>query len=232
MTNSTQRFDLIIFDCDGVLIDSELPGALATQGAMAAAGVELDLETVRSHFSGDGMAEYLRKLREDFGLDAEAVAIDSRDRLYAMFDEEVIPVPGMPELLADLPMPACVASNAVITRLARSLQRLPMAKTFGPHIYSAEHVAHAKPAPDLALHCLEKMGVPAHRAAFVDDNPHGIACAVAAGVHAIGFIERHNLGDAARLKALKAAGANHIAIGAEGLRAWLLGGANTALAAE
>lgn len=214
---------LVIFDCDGVLIDSEPQSALAIRAALAEAGREMDLAAIHQAFSGDGAAAFRAKLTA-MGLEAETVAAATQRHLYALFETEVLPMPGMAALLAELPVPACVASNSGIERLRQSLQRLPMARVFGHHIYSAEHVARAKPAPDLAQHCLAQTGIAAEHAVFIDDNPHGILCARACGIRAIGFVQPAEAGDTRRIDALREAGAQAIAVGVAELRPLLLAG--------
>ncbi|KEJ95413.1 haloacid dehalogenase superfamily, subfamily IA, variant 3 with third motif having DD or ED [Pseudosulfitobacter pseudonitzschiae] len=207
--------ELVIFDCDGVLIDSEAMGATALAGAISDAGVPMTTQTAERTFSGAGRDE-THALIAGLGLNATHVLTDAGARLEALFAQGVPPVPGMHRLLAALDVPVCVASNSGVDRLRASLGRTPLAAFFGPHIYSADHVAHSKPAPDLALHCLAQMHTAADCAVFIDDNIHGIRCARAAGVLAIGFVgpadHRANHADT-----LRAAGADHVVHGAEQL---------------
>ncbi len=211
--------DLVIFDCDGVLIDSEAMGAAALAGAITDAGVPMTPQTAERMFSGAGRDE-TRALIDGLGLAPLRVLTDADARLATLFAQGVPPVPGMQRLLASLEVPVCVASNSGVDRLRASLGRTPLAAFFGPHIYSADHVQHSKPAPDLALHCLAQMHTAAARAVFIDDNIHGIRCARTAGVLAIGFVgpadHRPNHADT-----LRAAGADHVVHGAEQLGALL-----------
>lgn len=211
--------ELVIFDCDGVLIDSEAMGATALAGAITDAGVPMTTQTTERTFSGAGGDE-TRALIDGLGLDSLRVLTDADARLATLFAQGVLPVAGMQRLLTSLDVPVCVASNSGVDRLRASLGRTPLAAFFGPHIYSAEHVQHSKPAPDLALHCLAQMNTAADRAVFIDDNIHGIRCARTAGVLAIGFVgptdHRPNHADT-----LRAAGADHVVHGAEQLGALL-----------
>lgn len=204
--------ELVIFDCDGVLIDSEAMGATALAGAISDAGVPMTTQTAERTFSGAGRDE-THALIDGLGLNATHVLTDAGARLGTLFAQGVPPVPGMLRLLAALDVPVCVASNSSVDRLRASLGRTPLAAFFGPHIYSAEHVAHSKPAPDLALHCLAQMNTAAAHAVFVDDNIHGIRCARTAGVLAIGFVgpSDHRPGHA---DTLRAAGADYVVHGA------------------
>ena len=208
--------ELIIFDCDGVLIDSETMGATALAGAITDAGVPMTAQAAERMFSGAGYGETCA-LIERLGLAFAPVIVDADARMSALFDDGVSPIQGMHSVLASLQVSVCVASNSSVARLHNSLGRTPLAAFFGSHIYSADHVQHSKPAPDLALYCLAQMKMSAERAVFVDDNTHGIRCARAAGVLAIGFVgpTDHRAGHADRLRA---AGADHVAHGAAALQ--------------
>lgn len=210
------RIDLVIFDCDGVLIDSEPLGAQALAEAISAAGHPMTRQAAETMFSGSGRVQ-TSALIKGLGLAVDAVLADADQRLAALFAKGVQPVAGIEPLLKSLDAKICVASNSSLLRLGASLGRTPLAALFEPHIYSADHVIKAKPAPDLALHCLAQMGTPADRAVFVDDNIHGIGCARAAGVLSIGFVgpSDHRADHAGTLRR---AGANHVVHGAEELR--------------
>ncbi|KIN72589.1 HAD-IA family hydrolase [Sulfitobacter guttiformis] len=212
-------FDLVIFDCDGVLIDSEPLGAQALAEAITAAGHQMTQAKAEAIFSGSGAAQ-TRLLLEQLGLEADAVIADADKRLSTLFAMGVAPVPGIEQVLRSLTVQICVASNSSVDRLAESLCRTPLAALFGSHIYSASHVARSKPAPDLALHCLAQIGTTADRSIFVDDNIHGIGCARAAGILSIGFVGlSDHRPDHART--LRAAGADHVVHGAQDLDALL-----------
>ncbi|MFY0648902.1 HAD-IA family hydrolase [Sulfitobacter geojensis] len=181
------RFDLIIFDCDGVLIDSETLGSRALSEAMGTVGHDMSIPNVEATFSGAGEVE-TRALLNAKGLPADVIMKTAARKLSALFAQGVDPIEGIESVLENQHVKICVASNSSVARLNDSLGRTPLAAFFGQHIYSANHVAVGKPAPDLAFHCLERMSTSAERAIFVDDNTHGVCCARDAGVLAIGFI--------------------------------------------
>lgn len=210
------KYDLVIFDCDGVLIDSEHLQAITTWEAMQAIGHEMAFEDVLHRFSGFGPKEYMALMHQELGDRAPDVARDAVSRLNARFELGVTPIEGIEGILKQLGPRICVASNARIDRLNRSLKKTPLAPYFGGNIFSAELVANAKPAPDLGLYCLEKMGAEAGRSVFIDDNMHGVRCAKACGMTAIGFIKQ---GDATpeRTAALRDAGADVVVEGADEL---------------
>lgn len=214
-------YDLVIFDCDGVLIDSEAQGAQAMADAVTAAGRALTPHEAGHLFCGSSQ-DQIRVLLTQMGLAAEVILRDAVQRLSVLFSQGVRQIPGMQELLTGLDTEICVASNSGIKRLTESLGCTALAPLFGTHIYSADHVSNGKPAPDLALYCLAQMRIPAARAIFIDDNIHGVACARAAGILAVGFIgpSEHR---ADHPDTLRQAGADYVVHGATELQALLSG---------
>ncbi|WP_312527799.1 HAD-IA family hydrolase [Paracoccus sp. (in: a-proteobacteria)] len=177
----------ILFDCDGVLLDSEPMGCEALALAITAAGRKMDRFEAAQIFSGNSSGASLSWIAAQ-GLDARAV-YDHADRLlFTMFEQEIRHIPGIEAVLADFDVPMAVCSNSMIRRLEHSIARSPLAARFLGHIYSAEHVAHAKPAPDLAVFAAKNLGVAPSEAIFIDDNPIGLSCGVAAGCLAVGFV--------------------------------------------
>jgi len=204
-------YSAILFDCDGVLLDSEPLGCEALARAISAAGRPMDRDEATRLFSGNGRAASLAWMRTA-GLHAEAVFRHADEILFVMFDQSIPLVPGIEKVLWDFDLPMAVCSNSMIGRLQSSIMRTPLAARFGHHVYSAEHVARAKPAPDLAVFAADRLGVRPEAAIFIDDNPQGILCARAAGCLAVGFIgpTEHRLDHA---RTLAAAGADHVVRG-------------------
>ncbi|SIT02881.1 HAD family hydrolase [Paracoccus saliphilus] len=202
---------LVIFDCDGVLIDSEALASRLLADVLGEAGAAITSEEAHLRFTGCPTDEVLRICREDYGLCHAGQLLEVyRERLFPAFQQKLQAVQGIDRLLTRLDRPACVASNSDVERLEASLGLLPLRRYFGPHVYSAEMVASPKPAPDLVLLCLDRMGIPAGDAVMIDDSPHGIHAAATAGVAPIGFVTpgdpRPDRGDI-----LKAAGAIAVA---------------------
>ncbi len=210
--------DLMIFDCDGVLISSERIASACLLEALAEVGIKSDLEEVFCLFTGLGQADSAALIRDKWGYDDYA-KIDARVRetMFDRFQRELTATPGMAMLLAEFrDVPKCVASNSGLDRLANSLGLLTIHDHFDGHVYSAEQVTRGKPAPDLVEFCLARMGVRRERALMIDDSSHGIEAAVAAGVLAIGFVDPADP-RTGRVAALHAAGARHVATGCEEL---------------
>ncbi len=199
--------DLVIFDCDGVLVDSEILVIEIERQMLAELGVELTAEEINRRFTGRSDAAMHAELSRELGLDlAEEFSARRTERVWAAFDSSLEAVAGMPQVLADLALPRCVASSSVPARIERSLTVTGLIGHFEGRLYSATMVERGKPAPDLFLFAAERCGVAPERCLVVEDSPYGVAGAVAAGMRAIGFTAGgHNLPDTA--ERLRAAGA-------------------------
>ena len=204
-------YGAILFDCDGVLLDSEPLGCEALAQAVTAAGLPMSREQAARVFSGNA-AQASRAWMRNVGLDATAVYAESDRILFEMFDRDIPHIEGIEAVLSGFDVPMAVCSNSSVRRLDRSIARTPLADRFGAHIYSAEQVPAPKPAPDLALFACERLGVAPEQAIFMDDNPHGVLCAAAAGCLAVGFVgpSEHRKGHA---QILRDAGAEHVVHG-------------------
>jgi HAD superfamily hydrolase (TIGR01509 family) len=197
---------LIIFDCDGVLVDSERISNGVLAEMLGEHGLEMTLVQARSAFQGHTLAEVheiaekmlLRALPEDF---LERYV----ERRARVFDAELVPVPGALELLERVRsagVASCVASQGSLAKTARSLALTGLAEHFAEDArFSAEQVPRGKPHPDLFLHAAASLGTSPGACAVIEDTPSGVAAAVSAGMAAYGFC-----GDSDE-RALRAAGA-------------------------
>ncbi|WP_252733821.1 HAD family hydrolase [Paracoccus marinaquae] len=174
---------LIIFDCDGVIADSEILSAEVLIDQLAALEIGLTAEDVRRDFLGRSFPTVAATIRERFGRplpdDFEAAY---RRRLLDRFEHDLRPTPGLAAMLDRLQWPACVATSSSPERVGRTLDLLDLARRFGPHVFTASQVARGKPAPDLFLFAAARMGVAPARTVVVEDSPPGIAAAEAAGM--------------------------------------------------
>lgn len=212
---------LIIFDCDGVLIDSEPIASCTLALALQDAGVAITPEESLRVFTGNSEPHIRRICAEQYGLeDVEGTFEKWHIALREAFATQLRPMAGMLELVAGLAQPNCVASNSRISRLEQSLGITPLWTHFAPHIYSAEMVALPKPAPDLLIHCALRMDVAPSTCVMIDDSPHGIAAAKAAGMASIGFVDPNDPRPARR-EVLAASGADFVVHGAWELAALL-----------
>jgi HAD superfamily hydrolase (TIGR01509 family) len=181
-------FDLVIFDCDGVLIDSEPLAVRADVACLAQDGIAQSEEEILERYTGISLAgmkadlerRFGRSLRDDFEVCHHAY-------LMALFEAELKAMPGVDAVLDALPGRICVASSSTPERLRHALGLVGLYDRFHPHVFSASMVAHGKPAPDLFLHAAARMGVTPGRCVVIEDSLPGIEAAVAAGMITIGF---------------------------------------------
>lgn len=179
---------LVIFDCDGVLVDSE-PLSLGTlTAALNRIGVAIDAETVRVRFAGTAMASIMGHIERDYGVRAPEGFIKTvkADTLRA-FDTQLTAMDGIATAVSALSLPSCVASSSDPVRLAHSLGLTGLLPLFEGRIFSATMVARGKPAPDLFLHAAAAMGVAPERCLVVEDSVPGVTAARAAGMRVLGF---------------------------------------------
>jgi len=178
---------LVIFDCDGVLVDSELLACRSVVGALQAQGLDVDIPYVIEHFLGRS-ADVVRDCARERGV---LLSDDFEQRLNATqlqsFKHNLRPIPGIACLLERLNLATCVASSSSLLRVRYSLQVTGLADYFGANVFSAEMVVQGKPAPDLFLFAAARMGVAADRCVVVEDSISGVRAARAAGMTAWGF---------------------------------------------
>ncbi len=182
---------LVIFDCDGVLVDSERLVVDIDVRAVTAVGWEITRDEVIELFVGKSEADMRREIEDRIGrslaLDWDAAfAADYKRAL----DEDLEPVPGIlhaVEAVQTLGMSTCVASSGSQAKVQRSLTRTGLWDLFAGRIFSADEVARGKPAPDLFLHAAEQLGHDPASCVVVEDSSHGIAGAKDAGMAVIGY---------------------------------------------
>ncbi len=181
--------ELVIFDCDGVLVDSEPLAMRVLLDTIRAQGLSLDPEVGYDLFLGRSLESIGKTLAEDFGilLDDAALA-EMRQRLYAVFQAELKPIPGIAEVLEAMPVPFCVASSSQPERVELSLRLAGLWKWFEGRMFSATMVARGKPAPDLFLFAADCMGHAPSACLVIEDSPAGVRAAHAARMRVVGFV--------------------------------------------
>lgn len=172
--------DLVIFDCDGVLIDSEILSCDALIAALAEFGVQVDRAFVFQDCIGHSFPEVAAKISNLNGrLLPESFAQTYRTALFSSFEKFLRPMSGAEEMLRELGIPFCIATSSSAERVERSLA-LAGLSGIGAPVFSATMVERGKPAPDLFLFAAEKMGVPSQQCLVVEDSMPGILAARAA----------------------------------------------------
>jgi HAD superfamily hydrolase (TIGR01509 family) len=180
--------DLIIFDCDGVLVDSEIVSFEAEAEVFGEIGIALTAQDLLGRFLGMSSASMFAIIERERGIKLPADLRErAAQRTLDAFDQRLKPIPGIAELLADLPDRKCVASSSEPPRIRHSLSLAGILHHFEPHIFSATQVKHGKPAPDLFLFAAESMGAAPDRCLAIEDSVAGVTAARAAGMTVLGF---------------------------------------------
>jgi HAD superfamily hydrolase (TIGR01509 family) len=180
--------ELVIFDCDGVLVDSDRISLRIQAERISALGLEMSYEDCVRDFLGLGMPATLRILAERLGQPVpEEWETELDSAVRNGFRRELTPVPGIVEALEGIEVPACVASSGSHEKMRLTLGLTGLWDRFAGRIFSADEVKRGKPAPDLFLHAASRMSTPPERCIVVEDSPFGIAAAKAAGMSALGF---------------------------------------------
>lgn len=186
----------LIFDCDGVLVDSETLAAAELVALFARMGVTMTAQQLYRDFLGRSIQTIVDTAARDYALDLAPELPCFTARLATRFGHELRPVPGMAEVIAALPGARAVASSSAPDRLALSLRVTGLAPLFGDHVYSATQVAHGKPAPDLFLLAAARLGLAPEDCVVIEDSPAGIRAAQAAGMRVLGFLGGAHAGPA------------------------------------
>ncbi len=202
------KFDALIFDFDGVLIESEAVGNRQIADYLTIIGHPTSAADSFANFMGLSGSAFLgaierwigRSLPDDFHVARKA----EDDRIMR---EGIDAVEGAVRFVVDLPgdLPTAIASSSSTAWITRHLDHIGLRDVFGDRIFSGkEHVARGKPAPDIYLHAAAALGVPIERCAILEDSPVGATGAVASGAHVIGFVGGSHCGSdhADKLRAL------------------------------
>ena len=181
-------YDLIIFDCDGVLVDSER----ITCGVLAAmlneVGIPATLETAFEEFVGNSLARCVTIIEEKLGAPIPASFVaDFKRRTELALRESLTAVDGIEDALAQIDLPTCVASSGDHDKMKTTLGVTGLYSTFEGRIFSVTEVERSKPYPDVYLYAAAKMQTPPDRCVVVEDTEIGVRAAVAAGMTVLGY---------------------------------------------
>ena len=181
-------FELIIFDNDGVLVDSEPVANQVLASLLTEYGFRCTPEESIATFMGHSMPQVRAMVEERLGrpvpADLEARYIE---QLFPTFERSLRPIPGIEDALHAIDQTVCVASSGTHERIRLTLGATGLWDRFGGRVFSAQDVVRGKPAPDLFLHAAASLGVDPRRCAVVEDSPAGVTAANAAGMTSFGF---------------------------------------------
>jgi HAD superfamily hydrolase (TIGR01509 family) len=185
------RFDAIIFDFDGVLLESEFEGNVALAELLTEIGHPTTTQEAIRHYTGLSGQDFVATLESTIGRRLPPEFYDTmRDHRRRAFSEGIAAVAGAVEFVTSLPakLPKAVASSSSTRWVRTHLLRLGLEHVFEPHVYSgAEHVVYGKPAPDLYLHAASELGVDIRRSVIIEDSKVGATGAIASGASVIGL---------------------------------------------
>ncbi|MDQ0994427.1 HAD family phosphatase [Streptomyces sp. V3I7] len=181
--------DLVIFDCDGILVDSEPVAVRVEAAALAELGWKLTEAEIVDRFVGRSTASMTKEIEAHLGRSLPpgwADSVEARHR--EAFRTELKPVDGIAEALDALHhVPTCIASSGTHEKMRFTLGLTDLYSRFEGRLFSATEVERGKPAPDLFLHAARRMGVAPDRCAVVEDSQYGVQAARAAGMRAFGY---------------------------------------------
>jgi HAD superfamily hydrolase (TIGR01509 family) len=182
------RPHLIIFDCDGVLVDSEVLSCRCLCEALAGCGIDVGLEETLDLFLGrslDAVLEHYQGLGRSIPRQFPA---ELMVKVQETFRSALCPIDGIGSVLEGLKIPHCVASSSPLDRVSLSLSLTGLAGHFGDRLYTAQMVDRGKPAPDLFLYAARRMQADPSRTLVIEDSVSGVRAAKAAGMTVWGFV--------------------------------------------
>ncbi len=184
--------DLVIFDCDGVLVDSErVANEVFARLLAEVCGLQFTLEDMFDTFVGHSRAQCLQKIEALIG-EPPPPELDQRYQqdINLALEESVMAIDGIENVLEQLPLPYCVASSGSHEKMRMTLGKTDLRRFFEGNIFSTSDVERGKPHPDIYLHAASSMGInDPGRCLVVEDSPIGVTGAVTAGMQVFGFAE-------------------------------------------
>ncbi len=182
------RPELVIFDCDGVLVDSELITCRVFLAMLHELGLPVTLEFMFERFVGRSTQHCWEEVARMLGREVpQRLREQLEQRTTAALQAEVKAVRGMEAVLDSLQVPYCVASSGTHAKMATTLGATGLLPRFRDRIFSATEVAHAKPAPDIFLYAARRCGVEPQACAVIEDSAPGVVAGVAAGMTVYGY---------------------------------------------
>ena len=183
-------FDLILFDCDGVLVDSEIIAAQVESKLLRDSGFDITAEDMCVRFAGMDWKNILLTIEKESDIPLSASLIDKSEKLLdAALAQRVKIIDGVKFALSKITEQRCICSNSSSPRLDMMLTKVGLKPYFAPHIYSAKDLGpdRVKPKPDIFLHAAQQFKVPPEKCLVIEDSTHGVHGAKAAGMRVVGF---------------------------------------------
>ena len=181
-----RRFELVIFDCDGVLVDSERLAVRTEATILSGLGWPLTEADIVERFVGRSAAFMHREIERHLGRPIDWDA-EFESRYREVFERELVEVPGIVEALDEITSPVCVASSGSHEKMRFTLGQTGLFDRFDGRIFSADQVANGKPAPDIFLFAADQMGAAPDRCAVIEDSVSGVTAGLSAGMAVFAF---------------------------------------------
>lgn len=179
---------LIIFDCDGVLVDSETITNQVLVDYVNEFGVGISLEKALELFQGGALADWVHYVRVEHGIDLPPeFQTTFRHRMKVAFEKDLRAVDGVFELIESLDCSICIASNGPLEKMETTLKVTGLDKHFEDNVFSAYQINKWKPDPSLFLFAADKMGIHPSNCTVIEDSPRGAEAAVSAGMKVYGY---------------------------------------------
>lgn len=199
-----KKYKAILWDCDGVLIDSEHIACGISAAFFTEKGYPITTDDFIARFMGMSRPQIFQKIEEETGKSFEIFSNKTRafEQLKAAFTKELKATPGIEDVLKTAGVPMAVASGSSAERLQFSLELTNLLGYFGGHVYSSEALPNGKPAPDIFLHAAKRLGVDPADCLVVEDGVHGIAAAQAAKMDVLVYTGATHMKPALKAKVL------------------------------
>ena len=184
--------ELVLFDLDGVLVDSEPISTRVLMAMLAEVGLPMDAAQAEQRFLGRSRGESVAYIEQQLGRHVPADFVAKwQEQVFAALRKELRPVPGIAAALDQLTVPYCVASGSDPARIQLSLELAGLLQRFAGRSFSTTQVARGKPAPDLFLFAAHSLGAAPARCVVIEDSVPGVQAGVAAGMRVLGYAARN-----------------------------------------
>ena len=201
MAHALRSIELVIFDCDGVIADSEVISANLLVRQLVPCGICIDTEYVFRNFVGKSFPVVADIIGERFGVALPSTFVgDYRAALREAFANSLQTTPGFLDMLGQLTCATCVATSSSPPRVAHTLDAVGLTDYFGADVFTASQVANGKPAPDLFLFAAREMSTPPERCLVIEDSVAGIEAGLAAGMKVWRYVGASHVADVARAR--------------------------------
>ncbi|WP_420384775.1 HAD family hydrolase [Roseivirga sp.] len=178
----------ILFDCDGVLIDTEIVAAEVVTSWLNSEGVNIDIETFISSYTGKTFSDILQLIKDEGHLPQDIDVRDSVRHMDEAIRNNMRPISGVHEMLSGVPVTASMVSNSAADYVFEAIQMLEANHIFEQRVFSAEMVPKGKPDPAVYLLALDRLGLNQDEVLVVEDSVAGVSASVAAGLKTVGFL--------------------------------------------